>query len=471
MLTIYDSGARQKRLFKPIVEGHVNLYVCGMTVYDYCHLGHGRTTVLFDVIYRFLKFFGYSVNYVRNITDIDDKIIIRAHERGCDIQALTTQMIAVMEQDFAGLGNLTPDQQPRATDNIDGMISMIATLIDKGFAYQTASGDVCYRVKKFERYGKLSNRDLNEMRAGERVAIAEDKEDPLDFVLWKMAKQNEPSWPSPWGAGRPGWHIECSVMANDCLDEKIDIHGGGIDLVFPHHENEVAQSEAATGKKFANYWVHGGFLTINDEKMSKSLGNFLTIRDILQRYSPESVRYFLMTTHYRSPFNWSDQAVRDAYSALARLYTALRGLAVDDKGDDPLSPSAQLFQRRFVAAMCDDFNTPEAIAVLFDLAHATNRCRDKGNKVEAMALAQLLKRLGSVLGILQQSPQAFIQAGSGTGQADELTADAIDQLIIERDAAREEKHWQRADEIRQQLTAHGVVLEDGRDGKTQWRRS
>ena len=329
----------------------------------------------------------------------------------------------------------------------------------------------CYRVKKFERYGKLSNRDLNEMRAGERVAIAEDKEDPLDFVLWKMAKQNEPSWPSPWGAGRPGWHIECSVMANDCLDEKIDIHGGGIDLVFPHHENEVAQSEAATGKKFANYWVHGGFLTINDEKMSKSLGNFLTIRDILQRYSPESVRYFLMTTHYRSPFNWSDQAVRDAYSALARLYTALRGLAVDDKGDDPLSPSAQLFQRRFVAAMCDDFNTPEAIAVLFDLAHATNRCRDKGNKVEAMALAQLLKRLGSVLGILQQSPQAFIQAGSGTGQADELTADAIDQLIIERDAAREEKHWQRADEIRQQLTAHGVVLEDGRDGKTQWRRS
>ncbi len=474
MLVIYDSSVRRKREFKPIDANQVNLYVCGMTVYDYCHMGHGRTVVLFDVIYRFLKFLGYNVNYVRNITDIDDKIIARANERGCDINELTSEMIAIMEEDFTNLGNLTPDQQPRATDHIDGMIDMIQTLLDKGFAYQAESGDICYRVKKFERYGQLSNRDLNDMRAGERVAIDHDKEDALDFVLWKMAKENEPSWPAPWGAGRPGWHIECSVMANCCLDEKIDIHGGGRDLLFPHHENEVAQAEAATGKKFANYWIHGGFLTINDEKMSKSLGNFLTIRDALTRYPAESARYFLMTTHYRSPFNWSDRSIREAHLGLTRLYTALRDVEPEQESDDWGALKQNPFVQRFTAAMCDDFNTPEALAVLFDLAHEINRCRcceDNSRDEEMVQLAILLKRLGGVLGILQQSPQAFIQAGSTTADTENtLTNEEIEQLMTERDAARAEKNWRRADEIRDQLIACGVVLEDSQ-GETRWRRS
>ncbi|MEM9243463.1 MAG: cysteine--tRNA ligase [Pseudomonadota bacterium] len=462
MLMIYNSKSKQKEHFKPHKPGEVNLYVCGMTVYDYCHIGHARSFTAFDVIYRFLQFYGFKVNYIRNITDIDDKIIKRSDENKQPIDTLTASMIDAMHEDFARLGMLSPSEEPRATQYIDDMIVMIQTLVDKGFAYQGKDGDVYYDVSRFDNYGQLSHRKLEDLRAGERIAVASDKEDPLDFVLWKMAKPNEPSWASPWGSGRPGWHLECSVMSIKCLHNQVDIHGGGMDLLFPHHENEVAQSEAATGKPFVNIWMHTGFLQINEEKMSKSLGNFFTIRDVLADYAPESVRYFLMTTHYRSPLNYSTQGITEAHAGLERLYNALMDF---DEAREPLADSD--FEKSFVAAMCDDFNVPLALSVLFDLVKTINRHKQEQPELAATHAA-LLRYLGGVLGILQQDPAEFFKKGL-SGKASDLTATEIEQLIARRDQARADKNWAEADRIRDQLAARQIILED-KAGKTIWRK-
>ena len=441
------------------------MYVCGMTVYDLCHLGHARVLVVFDAVTRYLRFSGYDVTYVRNITDIDDKIIARANENGEDFAALTDRFIQAMHEDAAELGVLPPDEEPRATTSMQDIINMVQTLIDKGHAYTAkaeddAPGDVYYDVSTFESYGKLSGKKLEDLRAGERVAVDERKDDPLDFVLWKAAKPGEPSWSSPWGKGRPGWHIECSAMSTCCLGNHFDIHGGGQDLQFPHHENEIAQSEAATGETFVNLWMHNGFVRIDNEKMSKSLGNFFTVREILKLYKGEEIRYFVLASQYRSPLNYSDQLLDTARTALSRLYNTLRDLDVPEEYDEN-----DAAVDKFKQAMDDDFNTPEALAVIFDLANQVNKLRDS-DMGAAVQKAAVLKKLANVLGLLEQDPVEFLQSGAGE------SADGadIDALIDARNAARENKDWTEADRIRDELDAMGIVVED-KDGKTVWRRS
>jgi cysteinyl-tRNA synthetase len=433
------------------------MYVCGMTVYDFCHIGHARVMVAFDVVTRWLRHRGYEVTYVRNITDIDDKIIKRANDNGEPFEALVERMIAAMHEDEARLNVLRPDQEPRATGHIAGMHQMIQTLIDKGFAYAPGNGDVYYRVGKFVGYGKLSRKKIEDLKIGARIEVDEAKQDPLDFVLWKGVKPGEPSWESPWGAGRPGWHIECSVMSTCCLGETFDIHGGGPDLVFPHHENEIAQSEAATGKLYANAWMHAGAVRVDGEKMSKSLGNFFTIREVLEKYHPEVVRYLLVSSHYRSPINYSEDSLREAKGALERFYNALKGLPA------AAPAGGEAFVERFAVAMDDDFNSPEACAALFELAREINRLRETDLQAAA-GLAARLKELAGVLGVLQLQPDDFLKAGA-EGKVD---AAEVDALIAARLQARAEKNWAESDRIRDQITAMGVVLEDGKGGTT-WR--
>ena len=456
-LSIYSTLSKSKDVFKPLVGNQVRMYVCGMTVYDYCHIGHARVMVAFDVISRWLRKSGYDLTYVRNVTDIDDKIIRRAQENGEPFEALTARMIAAMHEDEARLSVLRPDMEPRATDHVPGMHAMIQTLMDKGYAYAPGNGDVYYRVGKFAGYGKLSRKKIEDLQIGARIEVDEAKDDPLDFVLWKGVKPGEPSWQSPWGAGRPGWHIECSVMSNCCLGETFDIHGGGPDLVFPHHENEIAQSEAANGKPYAASWMHAGAVRVDGEKMSKSLGNVFTIREVLQKYHPEVVRYLLVSSHYRSPINYAEDSLKEAKGALERFYNALKGLpAVAPAG-------GEAFVERFAAAMDDDFNTPEACAVLFEMAREINRLRD-GDAAAAAALAAQLRSLAEVLGVLQLPAEEFLQAGAGSG----VDAVRVEALIAERLVARAAKNWAESDRVRDQLLAMGVVLEDGKGGTT-WR--
>lgn len=459
MLTIYNSLTRQKEVFQPLQANKIGIYVCGITVYDYCHLGHARSLVCFDVITRFLRAEGYKVNYVRNITDIDDKIIKRAQDNNETYEQLAARFIDAMHADERALNILPPDFEPRATDHIPQVIDLIERLLEKEMAYIGYNGNIYYNVEKFVDYGKLARKDLNGQEAGARVEVATAKRNPLDFVLWKPAKPGEPSWQSPWGKGRPGWHIECSAMSMHCLGETFDIHGGGYDLQFPHHENEIAQSEGATQKCFAKVWMHVGFLQINREKMSKSLGNFFTIRDVLKKYHPETIRYFLLSSQYRSQLNYSEANLNSAQAALERLYQTLKGIPFTETEVATENPTATSYELRFKAAMNDDFNTPEALSILFEIAHEINRVPEK-----ASSLAKSLRCLGHLLGILEQSPEAFLQAG--TSDAETAT---IEQLIIERKQARAEKNWQRADEIRQQLQAMQVELEDTASGTT-WRR-
>ena len=464
MLHIYNTLTRQKELFKPLQPGKVSMYVCGMTVYDLCHIGHARMLAVFDMVARYLRFIGYEVKYVRNITDIDDKIIQRAHENHEPYTALTERMINAFHEDTAAISVLPVTVEPRATEYIPHMIKLIATLIDKGYAYIGDNGDVLYAVNQFKSYGELAQQDLDKLRSGARVAVSAAKQDPLDFVLWKLAKPGEPQWDSPWGAGRPGWHIECSAMAMDCLGEHFDIHGGGFDLTFPHHQNEIAQSEAATGKKFVNIWMHNGFIQINHEKMSKSLNNFFTLREVLKQYPAEIVRYFLLASHYRSPINYSAESLDSAKAALERFYTALRGLNIQAVQIDLTQKLINAYQLRFEQAMNDDFNTPEALAVLFDLVRDINRARDENIEL-ANQLGALLKHLAEVLGILQQSPAQFLQAGT---QA--LDVEKIECLIAARNSARKNKAWAEADKIRDELLALGITLEDTANG-TLWRHN
>ena len=464
-IKIYNSLTGDKETFVPLEEGKVRIYVCGMTVYDYCHLGHARVMVVFDVVTRYLRHLGYDVTYVRNITDIDDKIIRRANENGESIQQLTSRFISVMHEDAAALGVLEPDQEPRATTSMNEIIGMIRTLLEKGYAYAGDNGDIYYDVSRFGNYGRLSGKKLEDLRAGERVAVDEAKQDPLDFVLWKAAKPGEPSWSSPWGEGRPGWHIECSAMSTRCLGHHFDIHGGGMDLKFPHHENEIAQSEAAYGEPFVNYWMHNGFVNVDEEKMSKSLGNFFTVREILQSYRPEEVRFFILASHYRSPLNYSQENLDNARAGLTRLYMALRGLA---PGRD--TASRQGCSDDFYRAMNDDFNTPEAIAALFEIAKEINRTRETDAR-RAAALSGCLRDLGGILGLLQDEPEAFLRTvtGAGSNVAAALTESEIEALIANRIRAREDRNWVEADRIRNELDAQGIVLEDGASG-TRWRR-
>ncbi len=457
--TIYNSLTRRKEVFTPLEPGKVRMYVCGMTVYDYCHLGHARVMVVFDVLARYLRWKGYEVIYVRNITDVDDKIIRRAAEEGVPIETLTERFIEAMHEDERALGCLPPDREPRATRSIDAIVAMIQRLLDKGYAYLGDNGDVYYAVARFRDYGKLSGKKPEELRAGARVEVSEAKRDPLDFVLWKRAKPGEPAWDSPWGPGRPGWHIECSAMSTHCLGAHFDIHGGGADLQFPHHENEIAQSEAATGQPFVNYWVHVGFVRVDREKMSKSLGNFFTIRELLAKYPGEVIRFFILTSHYRSPLDFSEQSLEQARAALTRLYTTLRGLPAAEAGEE-----GETWRRRFEAAMDDDLNTPEALAVLFELAKKINRLRDQDEK-RAAHLAATLKKLGGVLGLLSQDPERFLRGGEA-GLSDE----EIERLIEERNQARKRRDWATADRIRDRLKAQGIVLEDTPQG-TLWRRA
>ncbi len=459
MLQIHNSLTRRKEPFVPIESGKVRMYVCGMTVYDYCHLGHARVMVVFDVVYRYLRERGYDVTYVRNITDIDDKIINRANERGEPFSDLTERFIAAMHEDSDALGILPPNEEPRATAHMGEILSMIQALLDKGHAYVAGNGDVYYAVASFQGYGKLSGKDPEELRAGARVDVGEAKRDPLDFALWKSAKPGEPAWDSPWGRGRPGWHIECSAMSTCCLGNHFDIHGGGADLQFPHHENEIAQSEGATGEPFVNLWMHNGFVRVNEEKMSKSLGNFFTVREILARYRPEDVRYFILTSQYRSPLNYDDEHLDNARSALTRLYTALRGLPA------AVPTGGEAFRERFVAAMDDDFNTPEALAVLFDLVREINRVRVE-DEVLAAGLGAELRRLGGVLGILQDAPESYLRGGGGIAGLEDAE---IDDLIRRRAQARMSRQWAEADRIRDELQAAGILLEDSASGTT-WRR-
>lgn len=470
MLKIYNTLAREKQKFTPIVAGKVSMYVCGMTVYDYCHLGHARVMVVFDMVSRWLRASGYDVTYVRNVTDIDDKIIKRANENNETIAQLTQRFIDAMDEDSAKLGVLRPDIEPKATEFVGGMLTMIAALIEKGFAYAAANGDVFYSVSSFQGYGKLSGKSLEDLRAGERVEVDSFKRDPMDFVLWKAAKPGEPSWDSPWGKGRPGWHIECSAMSAHHLGQQFDIHGGGQDLQFPHHENEIAQSEAAhshDGKpcQMVNYWMHNGFVRVDDEKMSKSLGNFFTIRTVLEKYDAEVVRFFILRAHYRSPLNYSDQHLDDAKIALTRLYTALRGLDVIDAKVDWQHPYAV----RFKQAMDDDFNTPEAMAVLFDLANEVN-------KTKSADVVSLLKNLAGVLGLLSRDSDDFLQGKSnaintnadGAKLTDNATTLNVDDLITKRLEAKKAKNFAEADRIRKELAEAGIILEDTPQGTT-WR--
>ncbi len=456
MLKLYNSLSKRKEEFTPIASGRVGMYVCGMTVYDKCHVGHARMLLTFDMVYRWLRARGFAVTYVRNITDIDDKIIARAAQNREPIEALTERTIADMHRDLKLLNTLPPTHEPRATQYVPGMLALIEKLMARGLAYLGANGDVYYSVRDFPGYGKLSGKSLDDLRAGERVAVAEQKRDPLDFVLWKASKPGEPKWSSPWGDGRPGWHIECSAMSESLLGAHFDIHGGGQDLQFPHHENEIAQSEGAHGHTFVNYWLHNGFVRVNDEKMSKSLGNFFTIEDVLKVYDPEVVRFFILRAHYRSPLNYADQQLDEAKQALTTLYTSLRGieLAADEAIDWSKAHAA-----RFKDAMDDDFNTPEAMAVLFELANEVNRTRDR-------TAARQLKALAGVLGLLQRAPEEFLQAKAGGAGA--LDAAWVEAQIAARKAARAAKNFAESDRIRDELLAKGVVLEDTAKG-TIWR--
>ena len=438
------------------------MYVCGVTVYDYCHLGHARVMVVFDMVVRYLRMRGYEVTYVRNITDIDDKIINRAQESGEDISDLTHRFILAMNEDTTALGVEKPTEEPRATDHIDQILQMISALIENGYAYVADNGDVFYDVSRFEHYGRLSGKRLEELRAGERVDIQEAKDDPLDFVLWKSAKPDEPSWDSPWGPGRPGWHIECSAMSTHCLGNHFDIHGGGQDLQFPHHENEIAQSEGATGEPFVNVWMHNGFVRVADEKMSKSLGNFFTVREVLKKFRPEEIRFFILSSHYRSPLNYSIENLNDARAALGGLYTGLRESLIDNTQLD------NTFVEQFKMVMDDDFNTPRAIAVLHELTHELNRLEDK-TSTKAQTLAATLKYLGGILGILQDSPQDYLQSGVGDKET-ALSHDEIQDYIEKRNLARKEKNFEESDRIRDLLAGNGVSLEDTAQG-TIWRRN
>ena len=450
MLSLYNSLTRRKEVFTPIHPGKIGMYVCGITVYDHCHLGHARSMVCFDVIVRFLRSQGYEVTYVRNITDIDDKIIVRAQERGVSINELTTCYIDAMNADTRALNVIPPDFEPRATEHIAHIVNLIERLIYAGYAYVSESGDVCYQVECFKGYGKLSHKDLEGLVSGARIEVVKEKRSPLDFVLWKMAKPDEPHWPSPWGVGRPGWHIECSAMAMEELGEQFDIHGGGLDLQFPHHENEIAQSEAASGKPFANYWLHVGMLQVNNEKMAKSTGNFFTIADVLKKYNPEVIRYFLLSSHYRSPLNYSEDNLQLAGRALMRLYQSIKDIILIDSEVD------QQWLDQFDAAMNDDFNTPIALSVLFQLSHEIN-------KTKSPKLAATLKHLAGTLGLLQESPEAFLQARVAVADVD-----AINKLVNERIQARLNKDWARADDIRKTLLEQGIEVEDGAEGTT-WR--
>ena len=458
MLKIYNSLNRAKQKFVPLTPGIVKLYVCGMTVYDYCHLGHARVLVVFDMVVRWLGTVGLNVTYVRNITDIDDKIIQRASDNNESIETLTDRFIRAMEEDAAALGVMRPSHEPRATQYVENMISMIDTLIAKGLAYHAGNGDVYFSVHKFPGYGKLSGKSLEDLRAGERVEVDQDKNDPLDFVLWKAAKPGEPYWDSPWGKGRPGWHIECSAMGEQFLGEHFDIHGGGQDLQFPHHENEIAQSEGAHDHPFVNYWMHNGFVRVDNEKMSKSLGNFFTVREILKRYQPEVVRFFILRAHYRSPLNYSDQHLDDAKNALDRLYTALKNYDISNAKVDWKDSQAQ----SFMEAMNDDFNTPEAIAVLFDLASDVNKSR-------SIQKAALLKQLGDILGLLQQDPQDYLQQRIVAVDEVLFSPEEIEQVILQRLNARKSGNYAEADTLRKELFDAGIILEDGPQGTT-WRR-
>ena len=457
MLKIYNTLAREKQDFVPIDPGKARMYVCGMTVYDYCHLGHARVLVVFDMVQRWLRASGLDVTYVRNITDIDDKIIRRALENKETIAELTNRFVSLMDQDAAALGVEKPDHEPRATEYVPQMLNLIGQLEKNGLAYKAADGDVNFSVRKFPGYGKLSGKSLDDLRAGERVEVDAAKQDPLDFVLWKHAREGEPFWASPWGNGRPGWHIECSAMSSDLLGKHFDIHGGGQDLQFPHHENEIAQSEGAHNCSFVNYWMHNGFVRIDNEKMSKSLGNFFTIREVLKEYDAEVVRFFILRAHYRSPLNYSDVHLDDARHALARLYTALKGVVCEPQAVDWNEPHAV----RFRHAMDDDFNTPEACAALFDLAAELNRSRSP-------VLASQLRALASLLGLLQRDPQIFLQAAP-TSEG-ELSVERIEALIAERISAKKGKNYAESDRIRAELLAAGVALEDSAQGTT-WRRA
>ena len=484
MLKIYNTLTRKKETFQPRIAGKVGMYVCGMTVYDYCHIGHARVMVVFDTVARYFRHSGYDLTYVRNITDIDDKIINRAIENGEDFHALTERFITAMHEDEQALSVLPVDIEPRATQSIPDIIAMIEKLIINGLAYVGGNGDVFYSVAKFKNYGQLSGKNLDDLQAGERVDVDLAKNNPLDFVLWKMAKENEPAWQSPWGNGRPGWHIECSAMSTCCLGNSFDIHGGGMDLQFPHHENEIAQSEGATGEKFVNLWMHNGFVRVDNEKMSKSLGNFFTVREVLKQYRPEVIRFFILSSHYRSPLNYSDESLNEAQAALTRLYTALRGCLKLEKlleeyeqttNDTPdemalefdLSPFAdplidENYKARFEQAMDDDFNTPVAIAVLFDLARELNKAKENEPQ-KVTLLATSLKLLAALLGLLQHNPDAFLKG-------DEDGDNQIEQQIQARIDAKKAKDWATADKIRNDLKANGIILEDAPDGTTSWRR-
>lgn len=465
-LFVHNNLTSQKELFEPIDAQRVRLYVCGMTVYDFCHIGHARVLVVFDVIYRYLcQIYGKEhVHYVRNVTDIDDKIIARANQNEETFEALTHRFIEAMHEDSEKLGVIPPNEEPRATMYMVEIISMIELLVEKGFAYPADNGDVYYAVEKFKGYGQLSGKDLADLQAGERVAVDKAKHNPFDFVLWKAAKPDEPSWDSSWGKGRPGWHIECSAMSTHCLGDHFDIHGGGLDLQFPHHENEIAQSEAATGCKFVNYWMHNGFVRIDDEKMSKSLGNFFTIREVLERYDAEVIRYFILTSHYRSPLNYSDVHLDNAKTALTRLYTALKDIEPVDvvlSNDEPRV-------ERFFKVMDDDFNTSEALAVLFDVAHDINRLRDADDSdpLQLSQYAGLLISLGEMLGLLQNKPLSFLQGE----QDDGAQIEQIDAMIAARNQARDDKNWAESDRLRDELQLMGIVIEDSAGGTT-WRKA
>ncbi|MFM5545199.1 cysteine--tRNA ligase [Aeromonas veronii] len=458
MLKIYNTLTRQKEEFKPIHPGKVGMYVCGVTIYDHCHIGHGRTFVAFDVVARYLRYAGYDLTYVRNITDVDDKIIKRAAETRVTCDELTERLIGDMHADFDALGMVRPDIEPRATQHIEEIIELVQSLLEKEHAYVADNGDVMFIVESYADYGKLSGQDLEQLQAGARVDVVDAKRNPLDFVLWKMSKPGEPTWESPWGPGRPGWHIECSAMNSKHLGNHFDIHGGGSDLQFPHHENEIAQSCCAHGGDYVNTWMHSGMVMVDKEKMSKSLGNFFTIRDVLAHYDAETVRYFLMSGHYRSQLNYSEDNLKQARAALERMYTALRDLpvAVAAGGDEQVA--------RFKEAMDDDFNTPEAYSALFDLVREINRQKAE-DMVVAAGLGARLRELGAVLGILQQDPEAFLKGD----EADEEVAE-IERLIAERNQARADKNWAAADAARNRLTEMGIVLEDSA-GKTSWRRA
>ncbi|RXF03202.1 cysteine--tRNA ligase [Pseudoalteromonas sp. PS5] len=459
MLQIFNTLTRQKAPFKPLKEGKVDMYVCGITIYDFCHVGHARTYVSFDVMNRYLRYLGYDVTYVRNITDVDDKIIKRAAENNESINELTVRMTKAMHEDFDALNMLPADIEPTVTGHMDEIIDMIARLIEKGHAYVAQNGDVLFDVSTFAQYGQLSQQDLDMLQAGARVEVAEGKDDPLDFVLWKKAKAGEPAWQSPWGEGRPGWHIECSAMSSKHLGEFFDIHGGGSDLQFPHHENEIAQSCCANNGRYVNTWIHTGMVQVNKEKMSKSLGNFFTVREVLKAFDRETVRYFLINGHYRSQLNYSQENLEQARSSLERIYTALRGVKLVE-----VELKGSAYVERFEAAMNDDFNTPEALPVIFELSKEVNRLKDSDTQA-AGEYAYILVKLAEVLGIAQQDPESFLKGEQGDDEVAQIEA-----LIEKRRAARESKDWAAADEARDALTAMGVVLEDSA-GKTTWRKA